>query len=360
MARAIYEVIVKDPDAGTLWEVIPKSYSFIDRLNKEPTADFSFSFEELKLGATANDTTVANMFTAALREIYVNRTKNGTTTKIFYGVITDFVVTPGGKGERTVSIKAMGFFGLFKKRLVGIGTETVYSATDAGDIAWDLIDDSQNSDTPYSDWGITQGATPATKNRDRTYFFDNVYESIVKLSSDNLADGFDFDIDNSKQFNVYYPTKGQARPTVVFDERTMSGWRFVKSLYSDMANIVYAIGEGFNESINYETRTASTALRTPFGTLEEKLEARNVTEATTLQDKGDKRLDDASAPNEEVQGVQHYDDESAVSFDDYNVGDTVIVNLPDFEIDNESFRVRERRFVMQSSESIGLCTLVLE
>lgn len=356
MTTATYEVIVKDPSAGTIWEVIPKSYSFVDKLNKEPTADFTFSFEELKKMADTNDTTVINIFTAALREIYINR--NG--TKIFYGVVTDFVVTPGGQGDRTVSVKAMGFFGLFKKRLVGIGTETVYSAQDAGDIAWDLIDDSQNSDTPYSGWGITQGATPTTKDRDRSYLFDDIYEEIVRLSNENLADGFDFDIDTSKAFNVYYPTKGQSRPTVVFDERTMMSWRYEKSLYSGMVNIVYAVGEGFNEDIISETRTAGTAFRSPFGTLEEKLDARNVTEATTLQDKGDRRLDDAKEPIESLENVKHYDDDEAITYDDYNVGDTVVVNLPDFGVDSQSFRVMERRFNMQSNDSIGLCTVVLE
>lgn len=352
---AKYEVIITDPDAGTIWEVIPKSYSFTDKLNKEPEADFTFSFEEMQNYAELNGTTVINMFTAALREIYINRDGS----KIFYGVISDFEVNPGDEGEKNIVIKAIGFFGLFKKRLVGIGVETNYSGQDAGAIAWDLLEDSQASDSPYSDWGITEGSITTSKNRDRSYLFDNVYESIIRLSNENLADGFDFDIDNTKQFNVYYPTKGQARPNVVFDARTMATWKYQKKLFSEMVNKVYVIGEGFNEEIAYETRTAGTSYRTPFGTLEEKIEARDVTEVATLQDKGDKRLAEAREPRVIIDSVKHYDI-SPILYTDYNVGDTVTVNLPELGVSNVSKRVMERKFTMKSPESVVEITVKLD
>ena len=347
-----YEVIIKDPATSDIWELIPKSYSFTEKLNQEPEATFTFSFEELKKIASRNQTTVLNMFTSALREIYINR--NG--AKIFYGVVTDFNVSPGNEGDKTLTIKAMGFFGLFRKRLVGKGLEERYDTTDAGEIAWDLINNSQLDDAPYSEWGITEGSITASKNRDRSYIFDNIYDSIRRLSNDNLADGFDFDIDNTKAFNVYSPTKGQDRPNLVFDERTMASWKYAKKLILDMANSVYVLGEGFNEDIQYENRTASTALRTPFGTLEEKIEARDVTETATLQDKGDKRLAEASEPIIELDSVSHYDEEKGIQYTDYNLGDTGRVNLPDLALTDETIRIVERTFTMQSPESIGLVT----
>jgi len=358
MSNVTYEVIVKDPSTGTIWEVIPQSYNFTDVLNKEPQATFNFSFEELELLAERNDTTVLNIFTAALREIYINRIVSGTPTKIFYGVITNFGVEPQGQGNNNLVVKAMGFFGLFKKALVGIGTLTYYNGVDAGAIAWDLIEDWQASDSTYSARGITEGSITTSKNRDRGYLFDNIYDSIIKLSNENLADGFDFDIDNTKAFNVYYPTKGTARPNVVFDIRTMSKWKYEKQLITDMANKVHVLGEGFNDDILYATRTAATGYRSPFGTLEEKLDARDVTELVTLQDKGDKRLDDAQEPRVEVKDVSHFDD--SIAYTDYNVGDTVVVNLPFLGLSNVSKRVRERTFTMQSPESIALCKLKLE
>lgn len=349
-----YQVILEDPSPQTIWELIPKSYSFIERLNKEPTATFIFSFEELKKLAEANDTTVMNMFTPELREIRIERDE----TKIFDGVVSDFEAVPGTQGDKDVYVKAMGFFGLFKRRYVGIGTKLTYSITDAGTIAWNLINASQTSDSPYSDWGITQGTINTSVNRDRSYLFDNVYDSIVRLSNENLDNGFDFDIDNTRKFNVYYPTKGQSLPAIVFDERTMADWKYRVPLMLEMVNKVYVVGEGFNDDINYETRTAGTAFRTPFGTLEEKLNARNVTETDTLQKKGDRRLTDAKESPIEINDVSHYD--SDIEFSDYNIGDSIIVNLPDFGVSNESKRVIERKFTMQSNESIGLIRLKLE
>lgn len=347
MAR--YQVMVRDPVAETVWEVVPKSYNFTEKLNQEPIGTFYLSFDEIAQMAERNGTTVLSIFTSALREIYVER--NG--VKIFYGVVTDLEVGPVGEGEKSLTIKAMGYFGLFKKRIVGVGSEVVYSATDAGEIAWDLIDDSQGSDTPYSDWGITEGTIQASKNRDRTYLFDNIYDSIVRLSNNNLAEGFDFEIDNNKAFNVYYPTKGVDRPALTFDERTSAGWKYKKRLILDMANKVYSLGEGFNEDVLYETRTASTALRTPFGTLEEKIQAYDVTETATLQDKGDARLAEAASPPIILDSLSHYDD--SIQYSDYDLGDTVRANFPDLEITDDSYRIIERRFTMDD-KNVALIT----
>lgn len=351
---ATYEVIITDPSDGKMWEVVPNSYTFTETLNKESQATFVFSFKELEKLAEATDTDVLDILSSTIREIYISR--NG--TKIFYGIISGITVDPQGQGNDILTVKAMSFFGLFKKRLVGIGTQVYYSATDAGAIAADLISDSQASDSPYSDWGITIGSITASKNRDRGYLFDNIYDSIVKLSNDNLADGIDFEIDNTKAFNVYYPTKGIARPNVVFDERTASKWKYEKQMILDMVNKVHVLGEGFNDSILYTTRTAGTTYRSPFGTLEEKLDARDVSELATLQDKGDRRLTDAREPRIILSGVSHFDEK--IAYSDYNVGDTITINLPKLKITNVSKRVRERVFTMQTPNSIAECQLKIE
>lgn len=349
-----YEVIIKDPGDNTIWEVVPKSYKFTETLNREPKAEFTFSFEELQKMAEANDTTVLNIFTAELREIYINRNE----TKIFYGVISEFEVIPGGQGSKEVNVRAIGFFGLFKKRIVGIGVEERFTLVDAGEIAWTLIEDSQASDSTYSDWGITEGSITTSKNRTRGYLFHNIYDEIIRLSNDNLAEGFDFEIDNTKQFNVFYPTKGTSRPNIVFDVRTMASWKYRKLLISGMVNKAHVIGEGFNDDIIFETRTAGTSYREPFGTLEEKLDARGVSQTTTLQDKGDARLLEAREPIIIIDGVAHYD--GTIAYTDYNLGDTVKVHLPELGLTNTNARVRERTFTMNSPQSIALIGLKLE
>lgn len=353
---AKYEVIIKDPITEDIWEIQPENYAFTEKLNEEPTATFNMSFEEVKAMATTNGTTVLNIFTAALREIYITRDD----LKIFYGVVSEFGVTPGDNGDKKLSIKAMGFLGLFKKRIVGKGTETVYTATDVADIIWDMVNNSQGADAPYSSWGITRGAHPASKNRDRSYLFDNLYDEIIRLTNNNLKDGIDVDIDNSKQINVYTPTKGIVRDTVVLDERTLEDWKYQKNLFSEMVNDVWVLGEGVNEDVNFERKTADVAYRTPFGTLEEKLDARNTTEAGTLQDKGDRRLLDGRDPVVYLDGLKHFDNPELIAYDDYNLGDTVTVDFPDFDIDSLARRVIEKTFTMQSPQSIALISLKIK
>ena len=74
-----------------------------------------------------------------------------------------------------------------------------YASTDAGEIAWDLIDNSQNQTN--GDLGITKGIIETTQNRDRTYYNQNIMEAIVNLS--NVIGGFDFEFTHNKVFNVY-------------------------------------------------------------------------------------------------------------------------------------------------------------
>lgn len=351
MATHKYNIFVKD-GSGKLWEMLPKSWSFTEELNRESTAQISLSFADFKKIADATNTTVMAVFTASFREFYIER--DG--TKIFWGALTDFSIQPSADGEMTITLKAVSWFGLLQKRICGI-PKRVFTTTDAGEIAWTLIDESQTSDSPYSSFGITEGSITASKNRDRTYRFDNVKDSIIKLSNNNLADGFDFDIDNTKAFNVYYPKKGTNRFNIVFDYRTMSDFRFKKPLILGLTNKVHVVGAGENDDVLYVTRTASTSYRTDWKTLEESLQERQIEQTATLNDKGDRRLADAQTPIVEFEAY-HYDD--IIEWDDYNLGDTIKVNLPDLGLSNESKRVKKREFKMDADKSIGLIRSSLE
>jgi hypothetical protein len=261
MPNPIYRVFIKNPSSTEIVELQPKSWSFIDELNKESTIKLSVSHEEVqKIADTYNSTNLA-IFTTALREIYVER--NG--TKVFYGVVTDYQVAPDGQGGKSIDVTGVSWFGLLNKRRAGIPVR-IFSAQDAAVIAWTLINESQQSDPDggggyYSDYGITQGAHPTTKNRDRTYRFDNIKEAIYRLSNNNLKDGFDFDIDTAKAFNVYYPTKGSTKADIVLDEHNLATWRYKKPLLGTLTNRVYVKGAGQNDDLLYVTRTAGTTSR---------------------------------------------------------------------------------------------------
>lgn len=346
-----YNVYIKDA-SSQIWEIHPKDFSIEDELNHESTADISLSFDELKRIVSQFSTDVMVVLTASIREIWIERD----SSKIFWGVLTAFEASPTTQGEINIKLKAVDWFGILQRRICGI-PKRVFSATDAGTIAWTLIDESQTSDNPYSDLGITMGSITASKNRDRTYRFDVIKDQIIALSNDNLDDGFDFDMDFTKKFNVYYPTKGSSRLNLVFDMTNLSGFSFKKPLIFDLANKVHVVGSGENDDVLYTTRTASTGYRSDWKTLEETAQFRQVEELATLQDHGDRILANKQTPIIEFEG-QHYDD--LIDWDDYGIGDTVKVNIPELAINNESKRVYKRGMDMQSDKSIGLIKITLK
>lgn len=347
-----HRVIIRDNSSGDLYEIFPTSWSFGEELNHPPEAKLSFSFSDVQRLLDVYGETVLNVFTAKLTELYIERN----TTKKFYGVLSGMGVKPDADGDKDVSINAIGWLGLFSKRVVGI-PKRVYTATDVGAIIWDLIDYSQTRDTEY-DWGITQGSITTSKNRDRTYRFDNILESIIRLSNDNLADGVDVEIDVTKDLNVYYPTKGTTRTGLIFNSQNLKSWSWEKPLVLSLANEAHVLGEGQNDDVLYVTRTSAGSYRTPFGALEEVLREQDIISTDTLNDKGDRFLADNQATDPRLE-IEHFDDQNRIQFSDYNLGDTIYVDLPDMNINKEAYRIMAYEYKM-SKDSVGLVSLELE
>ena len=69
-------------------------------------------------------------------------------------------------------------------------------------------------------------------------------------------------------------------------------------------------------------------------------------------------MDDAQEPIDRFSG-QHYDGKD-FSWDDYDLGDTVIVNLPDIGMSSASKRVKSKQFTMAEDKSIGLVSFFVE
>lgn len=117
-----------------------------------------------------------------------------------------------------ITVSTDGWFNLLKDRYL-LGA-TSYNQ-DAGQIAWDAINLSQNNPaylnadlTNDADFGITQGVIQSSVVRERDYQDKNVKDLVVQLSEVN--NGFDFEITWDKKFNVYYPKMGIKRDDIVF------------------------------------------------------------------------------------------------------------------------------------------------
>lgn len=334
---ANYRFLVQNVASGDLYELMPSKASFTETLNKERRGEFSFIWRDIEKRADFYGVTVFEMMGSVLTDIWIER--DG--VKIFLGAITKLYIDPNFNTDLVLKVVAVDYFGLLAKRVVGVPSNIYIPAADAGAIAWDLINNSQNSNSPYSDWGITEGSIATSVDRERTYRFDKIYEAIRKLCRDEVKNGFDFEITPAKEFNVYYPTKGQALPNLIFDKQNVSDWSWEKPLLLEMTNRVHVHGQGFNDDVPYATRNADNAYKEPFGLLESVLSEIDVTEQATLEAKGD-RLLELERESKIDFTLSHYD--SVIGWNEYSLGDSPVVDFPHLGMTRATKRVIERKF----------------
>src|SRR3989344_1394903 len=239
---------ITDSSTGNVIEIPYLSIGLTEELNVGKDCRLSLDYYAVKEACDKYSTTPLFLLTAGIRQVTVEKD----APPICSGVITDFAIHPNNSGRQVIEAFAVGFFNLLAKRRTI--NKRVFVSTDAGDIAWTLIDESQQSDLPYSDFGITQGLITTSVDRDRTFRFANIKEEITKMSNNNLYNGFDFEIDNLDRFNVFYPTKGSQRPNLVLDEQNTLAWGVRKPLIMSLTNKVYVLGEGFNDDVLFVTR----------------------------------------------------------------------------------------------------------
>ncbi len=344
-----YHCFIIDTSTQRKVEIPFSSIQIVDELNKGKQCTITMSYEAVRKIAAVYGQSVHFLLSGALREITVEKD----TSRIYYGVISDLSLQQNQQGDIGLTIASVGFFSLFAKRRTGV--KRVFTNTDAGQIAWTIINESQQSDLPYSNFGITQGLIQTSVSRDRTFRFASVKDEIEQMSNLNLKNGFDLEINDLKQFNVYYPQKGQDRPQIVLDEENILSWRYRKPLILSLANKVHVVGNGFNDDVLYVTRESSSDYKTTFKLLEEVVSERDVITSATLQDKGDRFLLDNQSPRVELQ-LTHLDDELDVLT--YEVGDSVRVQIAELEIANISKRIYKRS--MQISDPQTIVTLDLK
>lgn len=322
--------------SGDKYELFPTKGKFTERINQERRADFSFMFPKLAERAAYYGLTVFEMLFSVLTDIWIER--DG--VKIFLGAIDKPSIDPDFNKKLMLKVTAIDYFGMLAKRIVGVPL-TVYTNTDAGEIIWDAIDTSQNSNTPYSDWGITEGSIDASANHDRTCRFKKIYDLAIGLSNAEISNGIDIEITPDKEFNAYYPTKGQSRPNLIFTPRNTSDWSWEKTGLMELTNKVHVQGEAMNDYVTYATRNASNSYKDPYGLLESVLNESDTKVAAHLEAKGDRLLAEQQE-GEITFTLSHYD--SVIGWHEYNVGDTVVVDFPQLGMVRATKRVMERTF----------------
>lgn len=246
-------------------------------------------------------------------------------------------------------VVAKQFFNLLEKRYCGYNKSTglseprEFTTTDAGTIAWTLIDESQNE--VNGDLGITQGTIQSSVNRTKSYERKNIAEAIIELADNDY--GFDFEITPDKVFNVYYPFKGTTRDNVVFRypgnceemEVLKDGW--------DMVNHELGLGRHWGGQEIYYVVDDATSQGT-YGRREKIASYKDVEIQAFLNDMVTEDVAWNKDINKIIKFKSFIDDKSDLYM--YELGDSVRVIADIFDI-NENLFVYERAVEIDDNDT---------
>jgi hypothetical protein len=308
-----YKYILWDFRTGQkeiLPEALNRSYSY--QLNRAGKASFT-------LPLTVERLQRFQLYIGVTRLLIYRKDK-----LIWAGVIWE-ITEDAQDDEGTVNVQCTEIFHILSEKRY---TSNTYTSTDAGQIAWGLINTTQG--LTGGNLGITQGTIQTTQNRDRQYFDEKIGEKIIQLTE--VINGFDFEITPSIKVNTLgvfnvYAKRGSALNTFRLEygeglKNNIQSWSRKRTL-SDMYNSVIVEGEGLGETILTSTQT-DTALISSVGLLEARVQEKSVNVQTTLDTKAQEfiRVRKTEQPLYDITVNDAYDD-----FGKYDVGDIVPVRI---------------------------------
>lgn len=204
--------------------------------------------------------------------------------------------------RKDLVIKSLGWFDLLKDRQTGInrtfGTLTdIGTWVDAGEIAWTLIDESQNFNA-NADFGITRGTIQPSVNRFRLFETKPIRDLITQLSA--TKNGFDFEFSPEKVFNVFYPKMGVRKPELIFSyPGNVKKFRATTDA-TQLLNYALVRGQGFGEGQIFDERQDLDAQET-YKLRQAALDFSDIPDIDTLQDLGDEEISQFKEPLEIIE-----------------------------------------------------------
>lgn len=326
-----YKIIVKNKDETSQWELPYESGTIIWNLNNVNTCSILVDMNFLNDYLIKQNNTINNLFESGFTNFYLYKNE----ILLFAGFISGVSYIATG-GQKQVRIDAKSWLAYFQNRFY----TGVFTATDAGDIAWGLI-------SAVNDISITKGTITATKNRDRTYFYDEVAKSIINLSYLNIDQGFDFDISNNKVFTAV-PRLGSNYENIIFDEQEIINYSISVGLVNTIINKGYIFGGGLGDNQIIRDYALGAPYTTNWFILEGKTQLVNVEDTNILDDSVKRFVELKKLP---VKVIKIKVTNKFV--DNYNVGDGVKVKIQNLAI-NDIFRVKKKTVYFGDDESIDL------
>lgn len=238
--------------------------------------------------------------------------------------------------NRIVNCKTLGWLWLLSKRFAGVASDREFSNTDAGAIAWALINESQQQN--YGDFLITQGAIETSQNITITYIRANIKEAIEDLSA--IA-GIEFEITDEKVFNVFYPFKGTDRTSsVIF--KYPGAIKSIREIHDSttIINNEIVLGQGWGDqelSANSEDVNSENTYKRREAIVSRK-EINNAVSLSNIAEYDVGRLRNPST----IYDIALHGNNEIPNLDNYNVGDIVKVQVDDEQWSFEQvFRIFE-------------------
>lgn len=210
--------------------------------------------------------------------------------------------------------------------------EKIYAYQNGSLIAWDLIDTTQTD----NDLGITQGTVEDTTFREKTYVNQNIMEALISLA--NLDNGFDFEINNSKVFNLYNFIGIDRTDTIKLEYGLNVKDIQITEDFSQPVTRAIVLGQTEEVGDPVRRERNDLALQAIYGLREIVHSQMEVSELATLDDTGDTLLRKFGEPLMKV--TLDIVRNTTPTIADFSLGDIIriIINTGIYNID-EAFRI---------------------
>lgn len=311
----MWEVFLYDKNGSFMYELPIEGLSLDFKLNNIWVFNGRVNYYVFKRRVERYGDTVENALIGGFREIRVK--KNGVVR--FRGILSEVNISKA-QVDINISLTAKSWLAYFSKRFI---TKT-YTNTDAGQIAWDLINTAQQETD--GNIGITQGTIEATVNRNRTYKDDEIAKSIIHLAWPNILNGFDFEISNDKVFTVKQRL-GVDKPYIVLDERNIESWQVDFFTGLSLTNKVISRGNGTGDTQPRVETTPDPTYTSKWYLLEEVRNDTGVEQTDTLLDKANMYVEKHRSPWKSFTVKLKM---TNVNESDFDIGDGVKVVIEDF------------------------------
>ena len=343
-AKSEWRLLVKNSSGETIASLTNARKRWLtQKLNKESEAGFILDADDDNCNTT--------ILAIGVNELHIEYNK----TLIWAGQIVSTKKIANGN-DTYWEVLAKDWVALLGKRFIGVESLREFTTTDAGTIAWTIIDETQN--LANGDFGITLGAIEASINRTATYDKKNILSAIMELSNmgkDGEANyGFDFEITPLKVFNIYYPYKGTVRNDVVFRypgncenfEAFVNSW--------DIVNQEWGLGTHWTGVDSIVSRADATS-QTTYKRREAIKTYGDMSVLSFLQDMVYQDIQWNKDPSTVVKFTARIDAKTGIL--DYAIGDGVTVICDKFDID-EWLWVYERKIEIGDNDEAKVNLLV--